>query len=129
MLWAKLEFLHHLAATAIQNKVTVIHALGAPSLLSDLAGATASQRLTAVPLYIELTGSMGQLTRFLRSLPLRAEEVKAAGLPELAATKPPLFIDRLFLVKQSPLKPDEVRLSLRAAGFVQRETEGSPPAL
>ena len=57
----------------------------------------------------------------LRSLPLRAEEMKAAGLPEALPQKPAMFIDRMTLKKQSPEKPDEVHASLRIVGFVLRE--------
>jgi hypothetical protein len=32
-----------------------------------------------------------------------------------------LFVDRVVMRKQAPEKPDEVRLSLRAIGFVLRE--------
>ena len=43
------------------------------------------------------------------------------GLPEAPADKPPLFVDRLVVQKQSPDKPDEVHVWLRAVGFVLRE--------
>ena len=46
------------------------------------------------------------------------DEIKAAGLPEAPTNKPALFIDRLVMRKQSPQKTDEVRVSLRAVGFV-----------
>jgi hypothetical protein len=54
-------------------------------------------------------------------LPLRANEIQAAGLPEAPADKPPLFVDRLIMQKQSPDKADEVHVWLRAVGFVLRE--------
>jgi hypothetical protein len=54
-------------------------------------------------------------------LPLRADELRAAGLPEAPVDKPPLFVDRLIIRKQSPDKPDEVRVWLRVVGFVLRE--------
>ena len=61
------------------------------------------------------------LLALLQYLPLRADELKAAGSPEIRPDKAPLFIERLVMRKQSPDKPDEVRLSLRAVGFVFRE--------
>ncbi|MBN2506502.1 MAG: hypothetical protein JXQ71_07395 [Verrucomicrobia bacterium] len=128
LLWARLELLQHLAATAIQNRVAGIHTLRAPEPARDPAGSDPSSPLVVVPLDIELTGPMSCVTRFLRSLPLRASELKAEGLPELAASKPPLFVERLLLLKQSPAKPDEVRLSLHACGFVRLEGEASLPA-
>ena len=67
---------------------------------------------------IELTGAIANVARFLQTLPLRADEIQASGLPAAPTNKPALFIDRLVLRKQSPDKPDEVRVSLRAVGFV-----------
>jgi hypothetical protein len=72
-------------------------------------------------LEIEFTASATNATRLLRCLPLRADEMRAAGLPEAPPDKPVLFVDRLVVRKQSPDKPDEVRVSLRAVGFVLRE--------
>ena len=49
------------------------------------------------------------------------KEIRAAALPEAPADKPPLFVDRLVVQKQSADKPDEVHVWLRAVGFVLRE--------
>ncbi len=128
LLWAKLELLHHLLTTAVDNQVTAVHALRVSSRRTEPARAESTRKLIAVPLDLELTGSMTNVTRFLRSLPLRAEELKAAGLPEAAASKPPLFIDRLLMLKHAPGQPDEVSLSLQVTGFVPREDEGIYPS-
>ena len=53
--------------------------------------------------------------------PLRADEIRAAGLPQAPADKPALFLDRLIVQKRSADKPDEVRVWMRAVGFVLRE--------
>jgi hypothetical protein len=74
--------------------------------------------LDEIPVQIELTGSTASVVRFLQGLPLRAEEINAAGLPEASTNKPAMFIDKLVLRRQSPDKPDEVRLALRIASFV-----------
>src|SRR5437016_1082047 len=74
-----------------------------------------------IPLQIEMTGSAASLLKLLQSLPLRADEMRAAGLSEGLTNKAPLFIERLMMKKQGPDKPDEVRVSLRAVGFVLRE--------
>ena len=63
----------------------------------------------------------GSADKLLQCLPLRPEEIRAAGLPEAPADKPALFIDRLVVQKQSPDKPDEVHVWLRAVGYVLRE--------
>jgi hypothetical protein len=42
-------------------------------------------------------------------------------LAEAPPEKPALFIDRLVIKKQSPDKPDEVRVWMRLVGFVLRD--------
>lgn len=120
LLWAELHFLDCLLTTAINAQVATIHSVeavlssGSPS--NRLAGT-----LAELPVHIELTGSAASVGRFLQTLPLRDSEIRAADLPACPTNKPALFIDRIALLKQSPEKPDEVRLALRAVGFVLRE--------
>jgi hypothetical protein len=121
LLWAELAFLDGLLTTAINAKVATIHSVGAPLPLNNPPPPITSRPFAELPVQIELTGPIPNVARFLQTLPLRAGEIKAAGLPEAPTNKPALFIDRLVLRKQSPDKPDEVRLSLRAVGFVLRE--------
>jgi hypothetical protein len=121
VLWAALSLVESLLNTALQCKVTAIHSLEVPLTLTNEAPANASGQLTEIPLQIELTGSSTSLLKLVQTLPLRAEEMRTAGLTNARPDKAPLFIDRLVLKKQSPEKPDEVRLSLRAVGFVLRE--------
>jgi len=47
--------------------------------------------------------------------------MRKAGFAEARPDKAPLFIDRFIMRKQSPDKPDEVRVSVRALGYVLRE--------
>jgi hypothetical protein len=77
--------------------------------------------LAEIPLQVEFTASAASLAMLVQSLPLRADEIRAAGLPEAPSEKPALFIDRLIIQKQSPDKTDEVHVWLRAVGFVLRE--------
>ncbi|MEK7707977.1 MAG: hypothetical protein AAB380_08280, partial [Verrucomicrobiota bacterium] len=121
LLWAELAFLDTLLTTAINAKVTTIHAVAAPLPLTNAPPMNSGRSLAELPVQIELTGPIQNVARFLQTLPLRADEVKAAGLPEASTNKSVLFIDRLVLRKQAPEKPDEVRASLRAVGFVFRE--------
>jgi len=121
LLWAELAFLDDLLTTAINAKVATIHAVAAPLPLTNAPPPANLRSFAELPVQIELTGPVPNIARFLQTLPLRASEIKAAGLPEAPTNKPALFIDRLVLRKQSPDKPDEVRLSLRAVGFVVRE--------
>lgn len=121
LLWAELAFLDALLTTAINAKVTTIHSVGAPSPLTNALPANGSRPVVELPVQIELTGPIQSVAQFLQTLPLRAGEIQAAGLPAAPTNKPALFIDRFVLRKQSPDKPDEVRLALRAVGFVFRE--------
>jgi hypothetical protein len=121
LLWAELAFIDCLLTSAINCQVATIHSLSAPLLLTNPPPANGVRTLAELPVQLELTGPAPSVARFLQSLPLRGEELKAAGLPDAPTNKPALFVDRLVLRKQSPDKRDEVRLSLRAVGFVFRE--------
>jgi len=121
LLWAELAFLDTLLTTAINAKVTTIHSVAAPLPLTNAPPVNHVRLLAELPVQIELTGPISNVARFLQALPLRASEVKAAGLPEASTNKSVLFLDRLVLRKQAPEKPDEVRASLRAVGFLFRE--------
>ena len=121
LLWAELAFLEGLLTTAINAKVATIHSVAAPLPLTNAPAAASRNSVAELPVQIELTGPVANVGRFLQTLPLRAGEIKAAGLPEAPTNKPALFIDRVVLRKQTPDKPDEVRLSLRAVGYVFRE--------
>jgi len=121
LLWAELSFIDCLLTSAINCEVAAIHSLSTPLLLTNPPPTNAVRTLVELPVQLELTGPAPNVARFLQSLPLRGDELKAAGLPEALTNKPALFIDRLVLRKQSPDKRDEVRLSLRAVGFIFRE--------
>lgn len=121
LLWAELAFVDDLLTLALNSKVTAIHTLTLPLTLTNAPPMNHPLPLAEVPVQLELSGSMSSVTRFLESLPLRTEEIKAQGLPEAPTNKPALFIDRVLLRKEAPEKPDEVRLFLRAVGFVFRE--------
>ena len=111
----------HSSGLLLQCKVAAIHSLEVPLALTNEPPTNTTLLLTEIPLQIELTGSSTSVLKLLQNLPLRADEMRAAGLTNAPPDKAPLFIDRLVLKKQSPENPDEVRLSLRAVGFVLRE--------
>jgi hypothetical protein len=121
LLWAALSLTESLLRTALQCKVAAIQALEVPPVLTNAPPTNGTERLTEIPLQVELTGSAASVAMLIQSLPLRAEEIRAAGLPEASADKPALFVDRLIIQKQSPDKTDEVHVWLRAVGFVLRE--------
>jgi hypothetical protein len=121
LLWAALSLTEGLLKTALQCQVAVIHSLEVPPVLTNAPPTNATERLAQIPLQVELTGSATNVARLIACLPLRAEEIRAAGLPEAPADKPALFVDRLIMQKQSPDKPDEMHVWLRVVGFVLRE--------
>jgi hypothetical protein len=121
LLWPALALTEELLRTALRCNVSAVHSLEVPLALTNSASADTAGRWAEIPMQLEFTASAESAARLLQSLPLRAEELRAAGLPEALPSKVPLFIDRLIIKKQSPEKPDEVRVSLQALGFVLRE--------
>jgi len=117
LLWPALHFVDGLLTTAVKCKVTALHALDVPVALTN-----APSELVTIPVQLEFSGPGVAVDKFLRTLPLRdGEELKALAVLEPPAEKAPLFIERLILKKQSPDKPDDVRVLLRATGFVFRQ--------
>jgi len=121
LLWAALSLTDGLLRTAIRCKVAAVQSLEVPPVLTNAPPTNAIERLAEIPLHFEFSGSAASADKLLQSLPLRADEIRAAGLPEAAADKPALFVDRVVVQKQSADKPDEVHVWLRAVGYVLRE--------
>ena len=121
LLWAALSLTDGLLRTAIQCKVSAIHSLGVTPVLTNAPPTNSIDRLVEIPLQIEFTSPAAGAARLFQCLPLRAEEIRAAGLIEAPAPKPVLFIDRLVIQKQSPEKSDDVHVWLRVVGLVLRQ--------
>lgn len=121
LLWPTFSIVDGLVTSALNAKVTGLHTLQAPVVLTNATAPRSGIVIHEVPVEVELTGNASEVSRFIQALPLNAEEIKTAGLPASSAAKPPLFIDRLIIKKQNPAKPEEVRVWLRALGFVLRE--------
>ncbi|HOP97822.1 MAG TPA: hypothetical protein PLK78_10340 [Verrucomicrobiota bacterium] len=124
LLWPALEFIRILLTSAIESQVAAVHSLSVPPGFTD--GPTAPGMPAEIPIQVEVSGSMDQVARLIQSLPLRHDELEAAGLASLPTNKPALFIDRLVIRKQSPDKLDDVRASLRIVGFVLPPQEVLP---
>lgn len=120
LLWPALAMADGFMRTAIQCKVAAIHSLDVPFGPANLPANTA-ERLAQVFLQVEFTGPVTSVGKVLESLPLRGEELRASGMADAPPDKPALFIDRLVIKKQSPEKPDEVRVWMRLVGFVLRD--------
>jgi hypothetical protein len=121
LLWPALTLTDQLLTTAFRCKVAAIHSLEVPLVTTNAPGPEISGRWDAIPLQVEFTASAQNAEQFVQSLPLRSEELRAAGLPEGGPDKLPLFINRLIMKKQSVEKTDEVRVWVEAVGFVLRE--------
>jgi hypothetical protein len=122
LLWAELEFIDQLLRAAIQARLTAIHSVSTLSPLTNAPPTNGLPSLAELPVQLELSGPAPHLARFLQTLPRRGEELIAAGHTNTPPDKPALFIERLLVRKQSPDRRDEVRATLRAVGFVLRQT-------
>ena len=118
LLWAALSMASDLLRSAMQFKVSAVHSL---SFSATLDATTTSERLVELPFELEFSGSASNALQLLQSLPLRSDELRASGWTNAPSQKPSLFIDRVLLKKQSSDKLDDVRVSLRAVGFVYRD--------
>ncbi|HEV2393528.1 MAG TPA: hypothetical protein VG146_14345 [Verrucomicrobiae bacterium] len=121
LLWPALAFTDDLLQSALRCKVAALHSLDVALALTNSPATDTAGRLAQIPIQVEFTATARAAAQVIESLPLRAEEIRAAGLPEAPHDKMPLFIDRLIIRKQSPEKPDEVRVWLRVVGFVLRD--------
>lgn len=68
-------------------------------------------QLIGIALQVEMTGPADHMLKIFQAISSRAD----------AADRLPLFIDRLIIKKQSPEKPDDVRVWMRVVGFVLGE--------
>lgn len=121
LLWGALRLTEDLIDSAVQCNVSAFHWLEVPITFTNTPGIEPLARWTEVPIVFEFTANSTAVARFLQCLPLRAGELQPAGLPEVSPEKGVLYIDRLLIKRQSPEKADEVRVWLRAVGFIMRE--------
>lgn len=121
LLWAALTLTDSLLETACRCKVATIQALEVPPVLTNAPPPAGIERLAEIPIELEFIGAAANANKLLRCLPMKSDEARAAGLAQAPTNKPPLFIERLVVQKQSPEKTDEVHVWLRAVGYVLRE--------
>lgn len=122
LLWAALAFTDDFMDMAIRCKVSALDSLDVPLPSTNPPPSDTGQRWTELAFQVQFSASATNALRLLESLPLRGDELRAAGLPDGVAGKLPLFLDRLIIRKESPDKLDEVRVWVRAVGFVLRES-------
>lgn len=121
LLWAALSMTTDLLDTAVRSKVAAIHSLEVAVALTNSVDLEIATHWAEIALQLEFTASAPNALEVIQSLPLTAEGTRAAGLPPPAHQKAPLFIDRLIIRKETREKLDEVRVWVRATGFVLRD--------
>ena len=119
LLWAQLSIVHHILTAAINSKVGTVKNVSVLPIQPYRAAGGTEVYLEEIPVRIELIAPQESAANFLLALPLRAEEMKTAGLPECRPGKPALFLDKLMLRKQTSEKPAEVNLDAVVCGFVR----------
>ena len=119
LLWAELSIIHHILTAAINSKVGTVKNISVLPIQPYRAAGGTEVYLEEIPVRVELIAPQESAANFLLALPLRAEEMKTAGLPECRPGKPALFLDKLMLRKQTPEKPVEVNLDAVVCGFVR----------
>jgi hypothetical protein len=121
LLWAALAFTDELLGLAVACKVSAIHSLEVPLTMTNSPASEVPGRWAEIPVQIEFTAPAEKAFQLIQSLPLRAEEARAAGLPATSPDRTPFFVDRLMIKKQSSEKLEDVHVWLRAVSFVARE--------
>jgi hypothetical protein len=121
LLWAALNMVNGVLETALHCKVSAINDLQVPLVGTNSPSTSANLAASEIPFMLELTGTASNLQQWLQTLPLRPDEVRASGIAEAPADRPPLFIEHLIITKQTPEKPDEVRMLVRLVGYILKE--------
>jgi hypothetical protein len=119
-LWAQLSFLNQLLVAAVQSQVSTVSTVRLPPVQYHRV-ATNGAEVVEIPMQLALSGRAPAVARLLQSLPLRAEELKARGLPEVSPQKPAFCLDRILVRKLSREQEDLVSVELTACGFVLPE--------
>ncbi|MCO5051534.1 MAG: hypothetical protein M9920_04455 [Verrucomicrobiae bacterium] len=119
LLWAELEMVTGLLHTALQCGIPTIESLNVAYTPSNAPAAFTNAWLKEIPIQIELTASAPAVKRLLQALPMRTNELAAAPSPlSVTAPKPAFYVERILLRKQTPAQLEEVRATMRVAGFV-----------
>lgn len=118
VLWAQLSIVDQVLTVAINSKVNQVKNLNLLPIQPESNAKDEDAYWREIPLRIELVAPMSSAANFLFAMPLRAEEIKTAGLPESGTNKPALFLERVLLRKQTPEKADEINLDVVISGFV-----------
>jgi hypothetical protein len=118
LLWVQLSLLRHTLTAAINSGVTLVRVIRSPAVRLYQGQPARGDFLATVPLEVEMVAPAPAAARFLETLPLRSEEITAAGLPEAGPDKPAYFIERIYVLKESKEKVDEVRVRVTLSSLI-----------
>jgi len=117
LLWPRLQMATQLLLTAVYCKVGTVRTLNQLAAVTHARIDPASTAWEELAMRVELVGSTEAVSRFLRSLPLRGDELKAVGLAGVLTNKPAFFIDGVLVRKYLPDRPGDVQAEVRVCGF------------
>ncbi len=117
-LWPRLHIAQQALLTAAHCEVAGILELSQLPPVTHRSPMDGRRLYEELRMRLEVAGAAEPLGRFLTSLPLRGEELKATGLAEILTNKPALFVSQLLMRKAAPDRPNDARLELVISGFV-----------
>jgi len=121
-LWGQLGIAYHVVVSAIESGVGAIESIDGFRVRRSDAGEDEAL-FDEIVFELTATGSMADISTFLKSLPMDRGEMERPGLRSGQPAKPALFIDGLMLRKRAGEDPDDVRLDLRVGGYIERGAE------
>jgi hypothetical protein len=121
LLWAELAMVESLVKSALFHHIPTLHSVEVEVAATNAPALGGVSDLSEIPIQFEFTSPIANAVDFIQSLPLRPDEMVAHGFATNALVKPPLFVQRMIIKRQTPEKTDEVRVSLRVLGFVYRQ--------
>ncbi|MBI2925477.1 MAG: hypothetical protein HYY24_07210 [Verrucomicrobia bacterium] len=117
LLWAQLAFVNQLLTAAVVNEPAAIRTLSLQPPKSHVTSDGKEVFLEEFRLRLELNGPPDSVVSFLRSVPLRSNELKEAGSREVPGKNQPLFVEH-FMLKNSTNALNDAYLDLVVSGFV-----------
>lgn len=124
LLWAQLAMVNQTLHTALVHGPGQVKSLTLMPIVSQSSTNPGPKILEEIPLRLVLAGSMEFISNFIQSLPMRADELKAAYPKASLPYKPSLFLHRMVL-KKLPGNPEEAQLEAIVSGFLRRDNPSS----
>lgn len=121
--WALLATAQQVLETALACEVRALSNLTVLPTLTHGAGESGEPVYHQFRLRLEMVGPAPALERFLRSLPLRAEEWEGTGLPAIPSKTQAFFVDRVLL-KNVSANPDLTGLDVVISAFCAHPVAG-----